>query len=284
MGLATFSRRPAWPVAAVVVLLVALAIAGGLTVRGVNDVERGDSSADQARGVLMLAETAERSSDESLAKALAGGDGSDDMAGGSAEMPDSSARVSRLFSLRRIGLGPAATAAMAGEAAADEPNASPEGASSADAPADGLGGSAESAGGDAASDEPASRSAQRTFNGRPIEPVRTMTMEVTAYSPDARSCGQWADGQTASGYSVLTNGMNLVAADTELLPFGSIVTVPGYDNGEPVPVLDRGGAIKGKRLDVLFATHERALQWGRRTVEVTVWRYADGEGPEATFR
>jgi 3D (Asp-Asp-Asp) domain-containing protein len=40
-------------------------------------------------------------------------------------------------------------------------------------------------------------------------------------------------------------------------------------------VLDRGGAIEGKRLDVLYPTHERALQWGRRTVEVTVWQYAD---------
>lgn len=116
---------------------------------------------------------------------------------------------------------------------------------------------------------------QRTFGGRPIEKARTITMEVTAYSPDARSCGKWADGQTASGYSVYTNGMHLVAADTDLLPFGSIVSIPGYDDGEPVPVLDRGGAIKGKRLDVLFPTHERAMQWGRQTLTVTVWRYAD---------
>jgi 3D (Asp-Asp-Asp) domain-containing protein len=116
----------------------------------------------------------------------------------------------------------------------------------------------------------------RYFNGRPIRPVRTMTMIVTAYSPDERSCGKWADGITASGYSVWTNGMKLVAADTRILPFGSLLSIPGYDHENVVPVLDRGGAIKGKRLDVLYPTHERALRWGVQELEVTVWDYADG--------
>ena len=123
---------------------------------------------------------------------------------------------------------------------------------------------------------PAADESIRWFNGRPIRVARTITMTVTAYSPDERSCGVHADGITASGYSVYTNGMRLVAADTSLLPFGSLLSVPGYDAGDVVPVLDRGGAIKGHRLDVLFATHEEAMQWGVRTLEVTVWEYADG--------
>ncbi len=114
-----------------------------------------------------------------------------------------------------------------------------------------------------------------TFNGRPLRKARTMAMTVTAYSPDERSCGKWADGKTASGYSVWTNGMKLVAADTRLLPFNSIISVPGYHQGKPVPVLDRGGAIKGHRLDVLYPTHEVAMQWGVQEIEVTVWEYAD---------
>jgi 3D (Asp-Asp-Asp) domain-containing protein len=126
-----------------------------------------------------------------------------------------------------------------------------------------------------ASANPADAKPRRTFAGRPIEPVDTIEMEVTAYSPDARSCGKWADGQTASGYSVWTNGGKLAAADTDLLPFGSIITVPGYHAGKPIPVLDRGGAIQGRRLDLLFPTHSRARQWGRQTITVTVWQYAD---------
>lgn len=117
--------------------------------------------------------------------------------------------------------------------------------------------------------------ASPTFDGRPIRPARTIRMLVTAYSPDERSCGKWADGITASGSSVWTNGMKLVAADTRLLPFGSIVSVPGYNDGRPVPVLDRGGAIKGRRLDVLYPTHEIALRWGSQWLDVTVWEYAD---------
>jgi len=34
--------------------------------------------------------------------------------------------------------------------------------------------------------------------------------------------------------------------------------------------LDRGGAIKGDKLDVFFPTHEEALAWGRKMVPVTV--------------
>lgn len=116
----------------------------------------------------------------------------------------------------------------------------------------------------------------RYFDGRPIRAVKTITMVVTAYSPDERSCDDSADGYTATNHSVWTNAMRLVAADTDLLPFGSMVSVPGYAEGEVVPVLDRGGAIKGRRLDVLYPTHEIARKWGRRRLQVTVWEFADG--------
>lgn len=116
----------------------------------------------------------------------------------------------------------------------------------------------------------------RWFNGRMIVPVRTVWMTVTAYSPDARSCAPFADGQTATLHSVWTNGMRLVAADTRVLPFGSMISIPGYHDGEVVPVLDRGGKIKGQRLDVLYPTHQRARQWGVQRLPITVWAYADG--------
>ncbi len=118
---------------------------------------------------------------------------------------------------------------------------------------------------------------ERWFDGRPLRRAGTRTMVVTAYSPDERSCGVHADGQTATLHSVWTNGMQLVAADTDLLPFGTLLSVPGYAQDSVVPVLDRGGAIKGRRLDLLMPTHEQAMQWGRRELQVTVWEYADGE-------
>ncbi|MGQ0628413.1 MAG: 3D domain-containing protein [Phycisphaerales bacterium] len=117
----------------------------------------------------------------------------------------------------------------------------------------------------------------RYFNGRPVRPVRTIMMTVTAYSPDARSCGDSDDGITASLHDVYTNGFQLVAADTRLLPLGSMLTVPGYAGDKIVPVLDRGGKIKGSRLDVLYPTHETALRWGVKRLAVTIWQYADGK-------
>lgn len=117
----------------------------------------------------------------------------------------------------------------------------------------------------------------RWFDGRPVRPARTIVMRVTGYSPDHRSCGEFADGQTATLHSVWTNGMRLVAADPKVLPYGSLLTVPGYADGEIVPVLDCGGAIKGARLDLLFPTHETARRWGVQDVKVVVWEYADGE-------
>ncbi|MBL8762911.1 MAG: 3D domain-containing protein [Phycisphaerae bacterium] len=120
----------------------------------------------------------------------------------------------------------------------------------------------------------------RWFNGRPVRPVRTMWMTVTGYSPDSRSCGTSADGKTATMHDVWTNAMRLAAADTRLIPFGSMISVPGYDNARIIPVLDRGGKIKGRRIDLLFPTHEAARRWGVRKLPITVWGYADGMGAD----
>lgn len=124
----------------------------------------------------------------------------------------------------------------------------------------------------------------RWFNGRPARPKLVVWMTVTAYSPDSRSCGDSADGITASLHAVETNAHKLVAADTRILPLGSMISIPGYDTDRIVPVLDRGGAIKGNRLDVLFPTHEAARKWGVKKLPVTVWEYADGKPAESWRR
>jgi 3D (Asp-Asp-Asp) domain-containing protein len=98
--------------------------------------------------------------------------------------------------------------------------------------------------------------------------LRTIRMEVTAYCPCTKCCGENARGLTASGHDVSYNNSRFVAADSNL-PFGTKLVIPGYAGGA-VEVIDRGGAIKGNKLDVFFATHEEALQWGRQFIEVTV--------------
>lgn len=112
------------------------------------------------------------------------------------------------------------------------------------------------------------------FDYKPIRRVSTRTMKTTAYSPDHRSCGKWADGITASGKSVWMNGGRLVAADRSV-PYGTILTIPNYNNGRPVQVWDRGGAIKGNRLDLLYPTHEIAMQWGVQDMPVVFWEFVE---------
>ncbi|HEX3358968.1 MAG TPA: 3D domain-containing protein [Tepidisphaeraceae bacterium] len=98
--------------------------------------------------------------------------------------------------------------------------------------------------------------------------TRTITMMVTAYCPCEKCCGPNAAGITANGSSVTYNEGRFVAADSSI-PFGTKLIIPGYDAG-PVEVIDRGGAIKGNHIDVFFPTHEEALRWGRRMVQVTI--------------
>jgi len=126
-------------------------------------------------------------------------------------------------------------------------------------------------------DAPKLDSSTRWFDGKMIRPSRVIYMTVTGYSPDARSCGKFADNKTATMYSVWTNGMNLVAADPKLLPYWSMISIPGYASNDIVPVLDCGGAIKGNRIDLLYPTHELARQWGVRSLPVTVWEFVEDE-------
>ena len=88
-------------------------------------------------------------------------------------------------------------------------------------------------------------------------------MKVTAYCPCEICCGKWADGHTASGYKIKP-GDKIIAAPKDI-PFGTWLYVPGYGWAE---VKDRGGSIKGNRLDVYFDTHQEALEWGVKYLEI----------------
>lgn len=86
---------------------------------------------------------------------------------------------------------------------------------------------------------------------------------ATAYCPCKKCCGK-TDGITASGVKA-TEGRT-IAADIKKLPFGTSV----YIDGHKYTVEDRGGAIKGNRIDIYFDTHAEALQYGRRKVELFI--------------
>ena len=115
-----------------------------------------------------------------------------------------------------------------------------------------------------------SNNVSATEGDQPTEGLsyETVEMIVTAYCPCSKCCGKFADGVTASGRPA--EGF-IVAAPPEY-PFGTWMSIEGYAGGLPVPVLDRGGVIKGNKLDLLFDSHEAALEWGRKTIKVKVWK------------
>jgi 3D (Asp-Asp-Asp) domain-containing protein len=93
--------------------------------------------------------------------------------------------------------------------------------------------------------------------------VAVPVFKITAYCPCAKCCGKWTNvypRRTASGHRIRP-GDKFCAADKSI-PFGTMIIIPGYNDGLPVPVLDRGGAITGDRLDVYFDSHKEAVQWG----------------------
>ena len=98
-----------------------------------------------------------------------------------------------------------------------------------------------------------------------IEEVQPVIKEyvITAYCPCVKCCGK-SDGITASGVKA-TEGVTI--ATDKSIPFGTKVYIDGV--GERI-VQDRGGAIKGNRIDLYFDSHQEALNFGRQTKQVTI--------------
>lgn len=92
------------------------------------------------------------------------------------------------------------------------------------------------------------------------KPIMVLSMEISAYSPTVAECDS-DPMTTASGKRVYVGG---IAADLRVLPFGSIVIIPGYHDGLPCTVIDTGGAIHGNKLDVFMWSEQDAVNWGRR--------------------
>lgn len=98
---------------------------------------------------------------------------------------------------------------------------------------------------------------------------------ATAYCPCEKCCGIWAtmreldkNGEPivrgATGVT-LKQGVS-VAADTTY-PIGTTLEIEGMGT---YIVHDRGGAIKGNRIDVYFNNHSDALEFGVQNVRVRV--------------
>ena len=92
-----------------------------------------------------------------------------------------------------------------------------------------------------------------------------VTATLTAYCPCVKCCGK-SDGITASGTQATAG--RTVAVDTRLIPYGTEISI----DGKTYIAEDCGGKVKGYTIDVFFNSHEEALNFGRQTKTVKIYK------------
>jgi len=119
---------------------------------------------------------------------------------------------------------------------------------------------------------------------KPQEPIFECLGEfrITAYCSCGICCEQYADNRPLdeNGNEIvygaacieLEQGVS-IAADTSLFPFGTELIIDGHK----YIVQDRGGAIKGKRIDIYFSDHQAAYDFGVKYKNVYIERTIKNE-------
>ncbi|WP_167686419.1 3D domain-containing protein [Paenibacillus polymyxa] len=98
------------------------------------------------------------------------------------------------------------------------------------------------------------------------------TYEATAYTA---FCSEGCIGVTATGLDVSRavkhRGRRIVAVDPRVIPLGSRLAIRTAD-GRIIEAIaeDTGGAIKGRKIDVLVSSERKARKFGRQRVNVKI--------------
>lgn len=116
-----------------------------------------------------------------------------------------------------------------------------------------------------------------------IDKYPVVKVIATGYTAGPESTGKSEGhpeyGITYSGLEVKRDLYSTIAADLDVFPLGTIIYIPDYGYGV---VADKGGAIKGNKLDLFFHTVEDVYaQWGKKELEVYIIERGRGEITEA---
>lgn len=88
--------------------------------------------------------------------------------------------------------------------------------------------------------------------------------KLTAYCGCRKCNGKWYGYPTKSGTDYKQG--RTIAVDPKIIPLGSYV----YINGHKYIAEDTGSAIKGKRIDIFIASHQKANEFGVQYANVTI--------------
>lgn len=119
--------------------------------------------------------------------------------------------------------------------------------------------------------------------GSILEPIaktntvsKVLTVKVTAYCSCVKCCGVWSKdhpSRQGTGYEQHTTSGTIpvagrtVAVDPDIIPLGSKILIDGHE----YTAEDTGSGVKGNHIDIYFDSHEEALEWGVKTLEVEVF-------------
>lgn len=114
--------------------------------------------------------------------------------------------------------------------------------------------------------------------GKDWSKYREMEVTATGYTSGVESTGKNPGhpqyGITYSGVKVKRDIYSTIAADLRVFPIGTILFIPGYGYGV---VADKGGAIKGNRLDLYYDTVKEVYsEWGKQKINVYIVKVGDG--------
>lgn len=113
---------------------------------------------------------------------------------------------------------------------------------------------------------------------------RTFSLEASNYTATCKpvtvngTTYGGCSGVTATGVNVKNtvyyNGRRIVATDPKVIPMKSILRLY-YNDGttEEVIAMDKGGYIKGNKIDILVKDEKTAREFGRQTVKAVVLQW-----------
>jgi 3D (Asp-Asp-Asp) domain-containing protein len=100
--------------------------------------------------------------------------------------------------------------------------------------------------------------------------TETVQLEIEESSFEEFEATAYCDyGITYSGVLVQRG---IVAADPKVLPIGSVIEIKAGDYSGIYTVMDTGGVIKGRIIDIYMPDYEEAIQFGRQKVGLRIIR------------
>lgn len=102
---------------------------------------------------------------------------------------------------------------------------------------------------------------------------RKVYMNVSAYT--ISDCGMNGKGRTATGTQARSwlNNTGTAAVDPKVIPYGTKLYIPYFKDRPNKGIFiaeDTGGAIKGLKLDLCAPNYNKAIEFGRRELEVHI--------------